>query len=118
MKAIEKFDNVIAQGREVIDESINYTVFRAYRIGLKTKNDTIDFGEVIWNQDVEGVVETLREFGFESFTISNTASGMTELVAEFLKHGCKLAGMTVVKTQYEDWMTGKLNTAPAFVIEL
>ena len=51
MKRIELFERAIAEkARKLKDYGINSTMFWAYRKSIEAGNDSIDFGEVIWDE--------------------------------------------------------------------
>lgn len=106
MIIIEKFERVQI-------EEMNRTVYWAYEFSKKAGNERIDLGELIWENDVEEIVSFLREAGVTEFTISQTYSGLLNLLAEFEKHGCKVQGLTNVYSRYEDLFTGKHKLIPA-----
>lgn len=54
MKKIELFERAIAEkARNLKDYGINSTMFWAYRKSMEAGNDSIDFGEVIWDEDID-----------------------------------------------------------------
>ena len=56
MKRIELFERAIAEkARNLKDYGINSTMFWAYRKSMEAGNDSIDFGEVIWDEDIEAI---------------------------------------------------------------
>ena len=119
MKKIEAFENAIAnQVKDLRATGINPTMFWAYRDSLEAESETLNFADVIWNNDIAPIVEACREYGIHEFTISSTFSSLIETLAEFEKLGCKLAGLTSVKTRYTDWQTGENKIVPAVLMQL
>lgn len=119
MKKIEAFENAIAnQVRDLREIGINPTMFWAYRDSQEAESEMLNFSEVIWNDDIAPIVETCRENGIHEFTISSTFSSLIETMAEFEKLGCKLAGLTTVKTRYTDFRTGEKEVKPAVLMKL
>ena len=71
MKTIPAFENAIANKvKDIRAEGINPTAFWAYRNSCRCENDLIDFNEVIWDEDIEAIAETLDANGITEFTIS------------------------------------------------
>ena len=114
MKKIESFDNAIAnKAKDIKALCINPTAFWAYRESIKADNDLINFYDVIWDNDIEEIATTLNENGITEFTISSNFSGLIKTLAEFEKHGFKVAGITEVNATYTDFNTGEPVRVPA-----
>ena len=118
MKKIELFERAIAEQAASLKEwGINPTLFWAYRNSIMAGNEEINFEDVIWDYDIKEIVKTLKENGISVFTISSTFSSLIPTLAEFAKHGFKMAGLTEVKAKYTDWQTGKPAVIPAIRME-
>ena len=114
MKKIELFEKAIAeQAASLKDWGINPTLFWAYRNSITAGNDRIDFGEVIWDNEVGEIAETLKENGITEFTISSTFSSLIPTLAEFARNGFQMAGLTEVKANYTDFQTQERAVIPA-----
>lgn len=120
MKEIRTFEKAIEEkARNLKDAGINPTLFWAYRTSKEESgNDLIDFNEVIWDYDIQPIVEECRALGIEKFTISSTFSSLIPTLAEFEKQGCKMEGLTQVKSRHTDWQTGKRAEIPAILMSL
>ena len=119
MKKIELFERAIAeQAASLKDLGINHTLFWAYRNSIAAGNEEINFEDVIWDYDIEEIVKTLKENGISKFTISSTFSSLIPTLAEFEKHGFRMAGLTEVKANYTDWQTQERAAIPAIRMEL
>lgn len=97
--AIEK---VIAEKAKTTEENINMRLFWAYRHSLEADNDLINFYDVIWEYDVEGIVECLNSNNINEFSISSNFSGLITILAEFDKYGFTMEGITDAKETYID----------------
>lgn len=114
MKKITAFENAISNKVEDIRaEGISPAAFWAYRKSIDAENELIDFSETIWDQDVQGIAETLKQNGITEFTISSNFSGLITTLAAFEKQGFKMAGITEVNANYKDWMTDERAKVPA-----
>lgn len=123
MKKIAKIEELIARvnrGEEVKlnKEGVNPTLYWAYRESLELKQKYLDFHRTIWERDIPDIVKQMRADGKRKFTVSNTASGMTETIQEFIKNGCRLSGMTTLKSHTTNWQTGENDIIPAFLLTL
>ena len=118
MKTIEALD--AALGKEITFEElgVHRTFFWAYRNSREADTETLDFEDVIWEQDIPGIVESCRRFEINRFTISCGMSSMAETIWAFEKNGCCLIGMTEVNTRFDDWKTGQRGRKPAFEIRV
>ena len=118
MKKIDLFERAIAgKAGSLKDWGINGTAFWAYRKSIEAGNNRIDFSEVIWDEDIDAIVQTFADNGITEFTISSTFSGLIPTLAAFDKHGFKMAGITEVNASYTDWQTGKRAKIPAIRME-
>ena len=113
MKTIEFLEEMAAKQTRYSDTDINQTFGQAYFSAKKTGNETLDFSEVVWTNDIPAIAENLGRFGIKEFTISSTFSSLIETLAEFEKHGFKMNGLTTVNAEYRDWETGELKKVPA-----
>jgi len=114
MKKIDLFERAIAeQAASLKDYGINGTAFWAYRKSIDAGNDLIDFSEVIWDTDIETIVDTFKQAGVTEFTISSTFSSLIPTLVAFEKHGFQMAGLTEVNANYTDWQTGERARIPA-----
>ncbi len=123
MKTIKVFEDAIAnQVPNLKDAGINATMFWAYRNSLKAGADELNFDEVIWDYDIDYIVNTCRAEGIERITISSTFSSLAVVVWELTKRGCAVEGMKLVPTAYThyDWETKKeiRDQVPAFIIKI
>ena len=71
-------------------------IYRSYRDAMERGNDSIDFSESIWDNEVEGLIEDLRRFGIKTFTFSSTWSSSVKTAWLFRKNGCTLEGMVEI----------------------
>ena len=111
---IEVFENAIAnQVKDLRAEGINPTAFWAYRDSVRSENDLIDFHDVIWEEDIVAIADTLKENGIDEFTISCNFSGLIRSLVEFEKVGYRMAGTTEVNATYKDYATGEFAKIPA-----
>jgi len=114
MQTITAFEDAINnQVRDLAAEGINPTAFWAYRKSRRVGNELIDFNEVIWDTDIDAIVETLTVNGITEFTISSNFSGLIATLAAFDKHGFRVAGVTEVNADYTDWKTETYARVPA-----
>ncbi len=118
MKHIELLDKAAENKQRFEEIEVNRTFGAAYFTALESGNELPDFDEVIWDEDIEAILEDCRRFGFERFTVSSTFSGLTETIAKFTELGCRLEGMTKVKTRFTDWRTKEKEIRPAFLLSL
>ncbi len=123
MKTIKVFEDAIAnQVPNLKDAGINATMFWAYRNSLRAGADELNFDEVIWDYDIDYIVNTCRAEGIKRITISSTFSSLAVVVWELTKRGCAVEGMKLVPTAYThyDWETKKeiRDKVPAFIIKI
>ena len=103
MKRIEILDKAAEIGMKHKDINVNPTFSQAYFYSLEAGNDLINFGEVIWDYDIDEIIENCQRFGITEFTISSTFSSLILTIAEFEKKGCKLQGLVEINSRHDDW---------------
>ena len=108
--AIEK---VIAERANSTEENINIRLFWTYKHSLEAGNDLINFYDIIWERDIEGVVENLNYYKINEFSISSNFSGLITILAAFDKHGFTMAGITDAKETYIDLTTNEKDVSKA-----
>ena len=117
MKHIAILDSIIANrdGAALKACGIDREVFRDYERSVEENLDDLDFDD-IWSMNfIPSAVKSMREFGFERFTVSAPTSALAKIVYEFQKCGCKLIGTKVVQTaEFSPWREDKIG----FVMEL
>lgn len=114
MKKIEVIEKVLA--KEIpYSKDLNYTIFTAYKNSKRYKKELLDFDEVIWDNDIEPIIATCKEYGIEEITISSTFSGLLETLDKMTESGCELIGLT--KVNYIDW-NDKAKKIPAMKIRM
>ena len=111
---IATFDNAIANKvKDLRSEGINPTALWAYRDSIRTGNELIDFHDVIWEEDIVAIADTLKENGIDEFTISCNFSGLIQTLVEFEKVGYRMVGTTEVNATYRDIFTNDFSRIPA-----
>lgn len=123
IKKIEILDKMRENGTRYSEIGINSTFGAAYFYSLEAGNDLINFDEVIWDRDIDEILENCRRFGIEGFTISSTFSSLITTIAELQKRGCKLEGLIEINSRFDDWKAGlegesRKERIPAFKISL
>ncbi len=93
-------------------------IWTMYEKARDNQNLYIDFNEVIWDNEVESIIKTLRDNGIEKFTFSSTWSSAVKTAWLFKENGCTLEGLTEVNEGYEDFITGKMKKTPAYLFKL
>ena len=119
MMKIEAYEKVIAGlVKDLREAGINPTMLWAYRDSQEAGSELLNFNEVIWDTDIAPIVEACREYGIHEFTVSSTFSSLIETLAEFEKLGCKLVGLTTVKTRFTNFITHEKEVKPAVLMRL
>lgn len=119
MKTIELFEKAMTEGNEFFKEhNINPMLFTAYRQQKDSGNEMLDFSEVIWTQDIEPISDFFKAQDITEFTISSTFSSLIETLSAFEKQGFRMNGLTEVKANYTDFITGEKKIIPAIRMKL
>lgn len=103
MKEIEILEEAATKGTRYSEINVNSTFGAAYFYSKEAGNDLINFAEVIWDYDIDEILENCRRFEITEFTISSTFSSLIITLAEFEKRGCKLQGLVEINSRHDDW---------------
>ena len=118
MKTIDKIEKVKNMNVLLEDVGINRTFYWAYIRTQETTNENLDFEDVIWESDVEGIIKNCKEFGLKEITISSRFTSLIDILAEFEKQGAKLIGLTKVTTSFYACGTNQPEIINALKIEI
>ena len=118
MKTIDKIEKVKNMNVLLEDVEINRTFYWAYIRTQETTNEILDFNDVIWESDVEGIIKNCKEFGLKEITISSRFSSLIDILAEFEKQGAKLIGLTKVTSRFYACGTNNYELINALKIEI
>jgi hypothetical protein len=118
MKNIQIFDDAADTGLTLDELGFNGTLYWAYMRSKDAENEYIDFNEVIWDKDIEPIIDFCKTMGVDHITISSTFSSLTTTVWQMTELGCTIEGMTQVNATHTDWQTGKRARVPAFLIRM
>lgn len=91
---IEKLMSVGSEAWESI--GINRRFGNAYCYSRESGADLINFYEVIWDNDVEEIIDNCKKYGITAFTISNSFPGLLDIMAKFKKMGCRFDGIVTI----------------------
>ena len=72
---------------------------------------------MIWPNDVESIVNTLKAHGIKKFTISCRSTNLIDCLAVFEKFNCKMNGITAIKTGWKR-IDGSVETIPALKMRI
>lgn len=101
MLEIREFDEILSRSREFNDASDNRTMLWAYENSKAAGNARLDFNEVIWDEDIKAIADTLRKSGIREFTISVHQGNLIDMLAAFQELGIFIKCMVQVKTRYK-----------------
>ena len=110
---IAKFE----QPFEACKSGANYEIYRSYHKSKEVGKDLIDFNELIWPNEIEAIVNTLKANGIKEFTISCRSTNLIDCLVIFEKFNCKMSGITEVKTGWKR-IDGSVETIPALKMRI
>ena len=102
---------------EACKSGANYEIYRSYHKSKEVGKDLIDFNELIWPNEIEAIVNTLKANGIKEFTISCRSTNLIECLVVFEKFNCKMNGFTEVKTGWKR-IDGSVETIPALKMRI
>ena len=105
-------NRINAQGANYAD------MFRRYQDAQERRNQYIDFYGAIFNNQVEGLVADMKEFGIDNFTLSTGCSGAIETAWLFQQAGCVIEGMVEINGICKEFMSDEYQKAHAFLFNV
>ena len=102
---------------EACKSGVNYEVHRAYQKSKEMGKDLIDFYDLIWPNEIEAIVNTLKTHNIEDFTISCRSTNLIDCLVVFEKFNCKMNGLTTIKTGWKR-IDGSVETIPALKMRI
>lgn len=114
---IDEFETFASSGKTLKEFNINHTLYCAYQNSKKAGIELIDFGDIIWEDDVEAIVNTLKENRIKEFTISCHFCDLIDRLADFEQFGCKMNGICMIKTAHTN-LDGSVQTSNAVRMEI
>lgn len=95
--------------------NIQPTLGEAYRYSIEAENELPNFNDIIWNEDVDDILDCMRREGITEFTISSSFSGLIEAIGLFTDRGCVLNGVVKINDRWgRDFYTCERLKIPAF----
>lgn len=101
---------------DFFNDGINPTMYWAYRKSCEAENDILDFNDVIWEHDIQPIVDTCNKVGITEFTISSNFTGLLRTMYELSKRGFSVVGTTEVRANYMDFEKHDKAIVPAVLI--
>lgn len=101
---------------DFFNDGINPTMYWAYRKSCDAENDILDFNDVIWEHDIQPIVDTCNKVGITEFTISSNFTGLLKTMYELSKRGFSVVGTTEVRANYMDFEKHDKAIVPAVLI--
>ena len=71
-------------------------IWREYDQARENGNALLDINDVVWDKDVEALVNCLRQYGIKKFTFSSGWSSAGDTAWLFQQNGCKLEGLVEI----------------------
>ncbi len=102
---------------EACKSGANYEIYRSYHKSKEVGKDLIDFNELIWPNEIETIVDTLKAHRVKEFTISCRSTSLIDCLAVFEKFNCKMNGLTEVNTGWKR-IDGSQKTIPALKMRI
>lgn len=106
MKRIEKLE-MIDESVNIKQQGVNYTFYWAYRHTIETDKKLLNFDSVIWNSDVPEIIKECKKFNIKEFTISRTDAHFFNILADFEKYNCTIAGMAKINDPWAEDEMGR-----------
>lgn len=82
-------------------------LYSLYEDARERENELIDLSDVIWDDKVEYLIASFREYGIERFTFSSSWSSAVETAWLFTQQGCKLEGLVEINGRCKAFMSNK-----------
>lgn len=93
-------------------------IWSAYEAAKDCGNEYLDLNDTIRDDEVEGLVACMKEYGIKAFTFSSTWSSAVETAWLFQKAGCTLAGLIEINSQHKAFMSDEYEKAHGYLFKL
>ncbi len=93
----------------------NKATAKAYRNTESAGNPRLDFNDVIWDEDIKAIADTMRKAGIKEFTISVPQGNLLNVLAAFQELGVFIHGVVQVRTRYK---SDEGKTVPALIMQV
>ena len=80
-------------------------LYELYEDAHDRGNELIDLSDVIWDDKVEALIASFREYGVKRFTFSSGWSSAVETAWLFTQQGCKLEGLVEINGRCKAFMS-------------
>ena len=100
MKHIKILDELNEKQVNICETDVNSIFYKAYLEALELQNETINIVGFLNKKNIEEIIQHCKFFNVNSITISDGTSNLVEVLANFERLGCKLVGLTKIKTWY------------------
>lgn len=104
-------DKILAMGKTY------RKIYREYEKSMDNENEYLDFSDVIWDDEIEPLVETMKENNIEHFTYSCRATDAVETIWLFKQAGCEIEGMSEINTR-KNFLGGGYDKAHTFLMSI
>ncbi len=118
---IERINKALASNEKWTwkELDIQPTFGEAYRYSIEAENELPNFSDIIWSEDIDAILDSMKREGITEFTISSTFSSLIETIDKLIEKGCSLNGIVKINDRFStDWETGKRRKIPAFLIKI
>ena len=93
-------------------------IWSAYETAKDLGNEYIDLDDTIRDDEVDRLLNCMKEYGITAFTFSSTWSSAVETAWLFQKAGCTLAGLIEINSQHKDFMSDEYEKAHGYLFKL
>jgi hypothetical protein len=90
-------------------------VFRLYDDAKAKGNEYIDLHDALQDEQVEGLINSLRKNGIEKFTFSSTWSSAVKTAWLIQKNGCTLEGLVEINSAHPDSFNSEYEKVPGYL---
>jgi hypothetical protein len=90
-------------------------IWREYEASRDCGNTYMDINEVVWEEDVDGLIACMKENGIEHFTFSSGWSSAVETAWLFQKAGCRLEGLIEINSRHKAFMSDEYEKAHGYL---
>ena len=102
---------------EACKSGANYEIYHSYHKSKEVGKDLIDFYDLIWPNEIEAIVNTLKACDVKEFTMSCRSTNLIDCLVIFEKFNCKMNGFAQMKTGWKR-IDGSQETIPALKMRI
>lgn len=114
-KVLKEMDKELKKWRNEKDTPLMFSeeecaVWRAWELSVTNNLDEIEFGEIIWEDNIKGISETLVNANIKTFIITARSTNNIDIIDKFQNLGWKIDKVVEITRRDGRWVNPIVET--------